>query len=199
GHWVLAAVREIPAAAAILGPQRIPFVQAPHIATGLRPPEQMSSYADVLLDQGWSDGQVLDALTHCWLNLMRLYAPDVVVLDHSPTALLAARIARLPAVVVGNGFEVPFSATASSSFPGLQWATPERAEAAERRTTDQANRVLAGYGLPALASLRELFSAVPVRLVTFPELDHYGPRSDAYYVGPLMQTLGSHRLSCPAC
>src|SRR5471032_1719050 len=101
GHSVLVAVRDIPAAAKVLGPTGISFVQAPFHVKGIPLPNRQSSYADILLAQGWADRSALWGLVQGWLNLFQLYQPDLVVLDHSPTARLATCIARIPTALVG--------------------------------------------------------------------------------------------------
>lgn len=197
GHSVLVAVREVPAAAAVLGPAGIPFVQAPHLPHGLPLPERASGYADILLSQGWSDAQVLWGLTQNWHNLLRMFRPDTVVVDYSPTALLATQIAAIPTVLIGNGFELPPAADPLPPFPGFSWATAEKAAGSERIAVDNANMVRKRFGRPGLRSLSALFGGATSVYVTFPELDHYGARPNARYVGPLLGGLRTERVDWP--
>lgn len=197
GHSVLVAVREVPAAAAVLGPVGIPFVQAPHLPHGLPLPGRASGYADILLSQGWSDAQVLWGLTQNWHNLLRMFRPETVVVDYSPTALLATQIAAIPTVLIGNGFELPPAADPLPPFPGFSWATAEKAAASERIAVDNANMVRKRFGRPGLRSLSALFGDATSVYVTFPELDHYGARPNARYVGPLLGGLKTERVDWP--
>jgi UDP:flavonoid glycosyltransferase YjiC (YdhE family) len=125
GHTVLIAVRDIQAAATVLGQWGIPFVQAPHLPNGIPLSHRATGYADILLSQGWSDKSALWGLAQGWLNIFQLFRPDKLILDYSPTVSLAARIAKIPSVLVGNGFELPPLAT----FPTLDhYAEREDAE-----------------------------------------------------------------------
>lgn len=197
GHSVLVAVREIPAAAAVLGPAGIPFIQAPHLPRGLPLAERASGYADILLSQGWSDSNVLWGLTQTWHNLIRMFRPDAVVIDYSPTARLATRIAELPTVMIGNGFELPPATNPLPPFPGFSWACAKKAAASEQIAVAHATAVLKRFGRPALRSLSELFSGATLLHITLPELDHYGPRSGARYLGPLLGALKTERVDWP--
>jgi len=117
---------------------------------------------------------------------MRMFRPDAVVIDYSPTARLATRIAAIPTVMIGNGFELPPATEPLPPFPGFSWATAERAAASERIAVDNATVVLKRFKRPALRSLSELFDDAACLYATLPELDHYGPRAGARYVGPLL-------------
>ncbi len=197
GHAVLGAVRDIPAATTVFGPAGIPFVPAPHLPQGLKLPQRPAGYADILLSQGWGDPTVLWGLTHAWLNLIRMFRPDLLVLDYSPTARLAARIAGIPAALVGNGFELPPATSPLPAFPGFSWASPEKAARAEATALAHARTVAHAFGAPPLAALGELFEGELRLLATFPELDHYGPRATERYVGPLLGDLPRERIDWP--
>ncbi len=197
GHVVLVAARDVQAAASVLGPAGIPFVQAPHLPKGIPLDHRPSGYADILLSQGWSDSVSLWGLTHSWLSLLRLFRPDRAILDYSPTASLALRIARIPAVLVGNGFEIPPATDPLPAFPGFSWATPAKAAEAEARALAAANSVLARFGGTSLTALRDLVANSTRLLATFPELDHYGERTDAQYIGPLLGHLKAPRVEWP--
>jgi UDP:flavonoid glycosyltransferase YjiC (YdhE family) len=186
GHSVLVAAREIPAAASWLGPAGVPFVQAPHLPQGLGLMEQASGYADLLLSQGWSDPQILWGLVQSWHSVFHLFRPDVVVTDHSPTARLATRIADVPTVMMGNGFELPPDTDPLPPFPGLSWATAEKATTSERIAVKHANQVLKRFDKAELRGLSELFREATRLYVTFPELDPYGVRRSADYIGPIL-------------
>jgi UDP:flavonoid glycosyltransferase YjiC (YdhE family) len=198
GHSVVVAVREIPAAAAILGPAGIPFIQAPHLPHGLPLPDRASGYADILLSQGWSDPQVLWGLAQSWHNLLRMVRPDALVLDYSPTAALAAKIAAIPTAMIGNGFELPPALDPLPPFPGFSWATAEKAAASERIAVDHANQAMRRFKRPPLRSLSDLFEDATTLFVTLPELDHYGARATGRYFGPLLGALRSREVNWPA-
>src|SRR3981081_2932003 len=85
GHVVLVASRDMQAAATILGPAGVPFVQAPHLPKGIPLAHRATGYADILLSQGWSDRSALWGLTQAWVNLLRMFNPDRAILDYSPT------------------------------------------------------------------------------------------------------------------
>ncbi len=143
GHALLVATRDIKAAATVLAPAGIPFVQAPYLSQGIALKDRASGYADILLSQGWSDRLVLHGLTHAWLNLFRLFIPERLILDYSPTVSLAARIARLPTVLVGNGFELPPATDPLPPFPGFSWATPRQSGGIRGRRGRQCQRCAA--------------------------------------------------------
>jgi UDP:flavonoid glycosyltransferase YjiC (YdhE family) len=197
GHTVLVASRDIQAAATVLGPAGIPFVQAPHLPKGIALAHRATGYADILLSQGWSDASVLWGLTQAWLNLIRMFRPDQLILDYSPTVSLAGRIAKIPTVLIGNGFELPPTTDPLPPFPGFSWATVEKAAESEHVAVANANGALSAFGGARIAALRDLMIDHPRLLATFPELDHYGERTDSQYIGPLLGRLNSARIDWP--
>jgi UDP:flavonoid glycosyltransferase YjiC (YdhE family) len=197
GHTVLVATRDIQAASTVLSPAGIPYVQAPHLPKGIALAHRASGYADILLSQGWSDRPTLHGLTHAWLNLFRLFNPERLLLDYSPTVSLAARIAKIPTVLMGNGFELPPATDPLPAFPGFSWATPAKSAESEGIAVANANVVLGSYRGQPITALRDLVLGQVRLLATFPELDHYGERLDARYVGPLLGDLKAPRIPWP--
>jgi UDP:flavonoid glycosyltransferase YjiC (YdhE family) len=189
GDAVLVAARDMRAASVVLGPAGIPFVQAPHLPQGLPLDHRAAGYSDILLSQGWADRTALWGLVQAWLNLFRLFRPDQLILDYSPTVSLAARIAKVPTVLVGNGFELPPLTDPLPPFPGFSWATAGVAVKSERRAIDSANAVVRMLQGTPFSALCGIFSDARRLFVTFPELDHYGARADARYIGPLLGPL----------
>lgn len=198
GHTVLVATRDIQAAAVVLAPAGIPFTQAPFLPKGIALAHRPGSYADILLSQGWSDRQVLYGLTHAWLNLFRLFNPDRLILDYSPTVSLAARIAKVPTLLIGNGFELPPARDPPPPFPDFSWATPARAAESAGIAVANANAMLRGFGTAPLTALCDLVLGQIRLLLTYPELDHYGARAGERYVGPLLPNLRAAAVDWPA-
>ena len=185
GHSVLAVVRDLESASKLLAPAGIPFIQAPRMSSAPPLSAQPASYADILRYSGWGDVQQLWALTQAWVNVLRLYAPSVFILDHSPTALLAARCEHTPSVVIGTGFELPPIRVPLPCFPGFPGATLVNAMEAERLVLENANRVVQAARGPSLRALSDLFQCERRWLTTFAELDHYEARHGERYVGPI--------------
>jgi hypothetical protein len=197
GHVLLAAVRDLQSAASILGPAGIPLIQAPHLLHGNPLQHRPTGYADILLSQGWSDPSGLWGLTQGWLNIFALFKPDHLIIDYSPTASLAARITRIPTLLVGNGFELPPITDPLPPFPGFAWALADAANQAERLAVANANTVARAYKGSELSSLSSLVAGQKRLFATFSELDHYGGREDADYIGPLLGKSNARQVKWP--
>jgi UDP:flavonoid glycosyltransferase YjiC (YdhE family) len=191
GHEVLVAVRDVTLAAPVLAPAGVCFIQAPL-------PTSLTSYADLLRMQGWADSTQLGACLRAWLQLLKLYAPQLIVIDYSPTALLAAHCAGVPAALIATGFELPPGLQPLPPFPGFSGATAAGAAAAESRVLGAVNQVMTELHMPRIDALRDLFEVELRWLTTFPELDHYGARPGERYIGPIGQLQHGAPLDWPA-
>jgi UDP:flavonoid glycosyltransferase YjiC (YdhE family) len=190
GHQIVAAVRD-------------PMLCYPHFQNAeiiviAAPCEQVIkpvvltplTHADTLANCGFAETSRLEALVNGWLSLFNAYHVEAIVADHSPTALLAAAIADLPAIAIGTGFEVPPNVT---PFPNLRRRIdvgPRQIEQDEIRILDRVNRVAKRQGGGSIASLATLYHRTPPVLLTYPELDPYGARADESYFGALTPNWG---------
>jgi UDP:flavonoid glycosyltransferase YjiC (YdhE family) len=143
------------------------------------------SYADILLRYGYADPKPLFGLVGAWRQLMQLCKADLVLVDHAPTALLAARTLGLPTMSFSYGFTLP---PGHNPLPAMRnWIeTPrEQLAALDAAACASMNAVLARHGLAGFASCCDLFALDEPALLTFPELDHYPQRGPAHYWGAL--------------
>lgn len=173
GHRVLAALRDL-SRAELLGD--VELLPAPFCHTLRRP---VVTYADLLANAGFGDRSTLASHVKAWTNLIRLVNPDVLICDHSPTALLAGRAAGVRCLTVGTGFYVPPNV---SPLPSLVPGTPS----SEEQLVENVRQFL------DVVRLADLYHGIEAHLLTtIPELDHFGPRSDVEYFGPACQSFGA--------
>jgi hypothetical protein len=185
GDRVTLAVRDPGALAVAARAAPLPCRRAPHLAVDSRPRAWSLNYADVLMRNGYADPTAVRALVGQWTALIDEVGADLVVAEHAPGALLAARVLNVRRIAIGSGFSVPPLATPQ---PTLQpWFEVADAELVRRERAFAAsiNQALAGSGLRPLETAADLFADVERRVCTWPELDHYGERAGDYYVGPL--------------
>ena len=195
GHEVLFASRELVEAGETLSANALRYVAAPALSFTRRANEPIISYPDLLAAHGFADPRRLGGTLGAWLGLLQVYKPDAMLVDHAPSALIAARIARLPHLVLGTGFTVP---PATSPMPSMRpWKPdpPEKLRAAEQGVLDSINRVARYFGGQPLGKLHELFDPKSTAICAFPELDHYGARGNARYIGPTFVTDGGQALA----
>lgn len=183
GHRVLFAVRDVRIAGQWLG-QRFPFLQAPLVVSNVAPDVAPASHAEMLLAAGWDDRTGLGGQILAWRQLLRLTAPDRIVADHAPGMLLAARTLGVPAIALGNGFEIPDGNAQHRSIRPWEAVSEARLESAENRALARANDVLRAFDREPIERLSDLYASRPL-LATFPELDHCGERSGARYLGSI--------------
>lgn len=194
GHGVTLALKDVRLPAGqttAAGITVLPAPLTPQAGAGANPPV---NYADVLRVSGFADAREVAARLNAWRGMLTLVRPDVLVADHAPTALLAARLADIPHLSIGNGFAIP---PAVSPWPSIRpWETvPDqtlaRAETRLDRVLDAAQKAL---GHARAVRVRDLFGAHDI-LDTFAELDHYGARPDGHYVGPIVSVSQALRVA----
>ncbi|MBK9624087.1 MAG: hypothetical protein IPO38_05865 [Rhodocyclaceae bacterium] len=196
GHAVHWAVTQPASVGDFLASQNFACVAAPVIPELSRPGPPLS-YADILLRFGYADAKALFGLVGAWAELMRLTGAQLVMADHAPTAVLAARILGLPVMLFSNGFTVP---PRHSPLPNMRpWSPlpPQVLVDLDAAALSNINLVLKRFGHAPLPHLANLFDVAEESLVSFPELDHYADRGPARYWGSLPSAGGGARLDWP--
>lgn len=185
GHRVFAALQDLSRAQSVFQAAPVEFLQAPiRVRFGADQIRVPQTFAQILHNLSFSDARELAALTTAWRHLYSYVKPDLIVFDHSPTALLASRGLETKRVLVGTGF---FSPPHVAPMPNLRPSTPTTTEtllAHENTVLDRVNRLVTDWGEPPLEKLSDLYAQVDFDyLATFPELDHYPERQGGKYIG----------------
>jgi UDP:flavonoid glycosyltransferase YjiC (YdhE family) len=166
--------------------EQFPAYKAPTPrSSGADLPREPASYPEILLHYGFADAAALTAALRAWRALYAEAAPDLIVFDHAPTALLAARATGIPRVVCGTGFACPPRVSPMPSIRPWQDIPRERLMASEQRALKTANAALCAIGAKPMDFLHELSDVEENILATLPELDHYGARPNTKYWGPI--------------
>ena len=141
---------------------------------------------------GFGQLDELGALVESWRNLYDAMQPDVIVFDHSPTALLAARGVPARRVSLGAGFFCPSD---QSPLPNLRgWLSPDPAEMQrdEAQVLSRINAILGVWRQPAIQRVSQLYHPIDENfLLTFRELDPYPNRHNTRYMGALTDAGGA--------
>jgi hypothetical protein len=146
-------------------------------------PPVLFTFPQVLMRTVLRDVDATLGAVRAWQTLFDLVAPDVIVADYSPTALLAARGRAVRQVVVGTGFLVPPDRTPLDNLRRAPAVDPASLQRIEARTLETMNDVLRRTGGPPLERVGQLYAVDAQALMTLPELDHYAPRDGADYWG----------------
>jgi UDP:flavonoid glycosyltransferase YjiC (YdhE family) len=184
GHEVHWAVTQPAQVGDFLAGENFRWLAAPSIVEQARQGPPLT-YADILLRFGYADSKALFGLVGAWRELMRVTNAALVMTDHAPTAVLAARILGLPVMMFSNGFTVP---PRQYPLPNMRpWTNvpDEQLRALDDTARDSINTVLQRYGQPPINCTAALFDVTEETLITFPELDHYVARGPMRYWGSL--------------
>lgn len=184
GHEVVFAVRDTRVAAEILTPLQFDFIQSPVFLGRVHLSGPPANYAEMLEAEGWCDRIGLRGHLRAWLSVISMGKFEVIIADHAPGALVAAHIAGCVGIAFGNGFEIPPDVEPMPSIRSWQRYTEEHLMASQRRVLADINAVVVELGGINYPRLGEIFSANQI-FTTFSELDHYGPRIGACYVGSI--------------
>lgn len=190
GHRVVMALRDTARLRQFYVPPEIEVLQSPFKVRQAVPRiTRPRTFAEMLLNLGYRDPEELWYYVRAWRSLIRYVSPDVILADHAPTALVAARGMDVFTGTIGHGFYVPRTEYPITSLaPWIEIGVADCKEI-DDRVSANCNIVLRRLSSPQMCSVSSLFSEVNEGFfTTFSELDHFGPR-DVRYVGPLNGSL----------
>src|ERR1041384_8255334 len=118
-------------------------------------------------------------LVSAWRRIFELVEPDLVIADHSPTAMLALRGLPIRSVAIGCGFLIPPDTYPLQNMHPWSQFDEVQAKSDDDRMCERINQVLVRFEAPPLQRIGQIFGDADERiLTTFPELDHYLERKD---------------------
>lgn len=196
GHEVWVAARDVSILKRLFSDIKINIVAAPFTDSSAElgiDKQAPRSYSDLLRRCGFHHPDALSGLVGAWRNLLSFIKPDLILLDHSPVALLASRgllkggifaqnsgvkqSSYVAKVSVGSPFSVPDDKRPSGVFFSADLAKPEIARY-EQDLVKVVNRVCLEFSIPGITGLADLIVDFDKCIFqTYSELDHYGYRS----------------------
>lgn len=131
-----------------------------------------------------------------WSSLYQMWRPDLIVSDHSPTAVFAAQQYRSAKLVMsGGGFAVPPDQHPFQAFPIAPLHTRDALLAEENALLEQhINPLMQAIGGTGFNRLCDAFRADARWLCLFKEIDHYPHREAENYLGTGHSTAGESPL-----
>lgn len=202
GHTLHLAARDLSGARAALGEladaPRLHLWQAPMWLPPLQGFPPPVSYAELLFNAGYLDPTRLRSLVRAWRSLFEAIQPDLLLADHAPTALLAARGRPLRRALMGGSFFAPPAGQPMPPFCDWEPVNAQRVLQSEQIVLTTCNAVMQAEGGPPLQTLQELTQVDEVFLLTWPELDHYGAAAEGRPGGRYWGPLPARRQGTPA-
>jgi UDP:flavonoid glycosyltransferase YjiC (YdhE family) len=185
GHKIVAVLKDLSQAHKVFPAGPVALLQAPirsaPPANSIRRPY---NFAHILHNIGFADVVELETMIRAWRYLFELQRPNLVLFDHSPTALLAACGLPFRRAVIGTGFCCPPDISPLPELRPLTRSDPPELRNIESKVLANINAVLSRLGQPALQRLTQLYSEVDhTYLTTLQELDHYPQRGQSHYYG----------------
>ena len=191
GHRVVVAARQLHRATEVLGDLAVTYLPAPFKQDTVNADQSaFLGYSHLLARQCFSGVDELAMYVRAWRAIFDLVRPDLVVYEHSPTALIASRSYGFRKLLIGTGFFIPpLPMSPDAPFAPFP-TTPVTADAQgglcadDKVVLEVINRALSKLGTDGFPSLADIFAQADQQLLmTWPELDPFGPRSGAAYVG----------------
>lgn len=180
-QWVVAHPHQ---ASRVLPSAGFDWLQAPQMPE-VRKRGAPINYADILLRFGYAQPQDLFGLVVAWRKLMGMLSADIVLADHAPTAILAARTLGLPVMLCGSSFFTPPAIHPTPNMRPWLAVSEEQLLVADSQVLVSMNTILNHFGKTSVSRVADLFQVEEQALLTFPELDHYENRASARYWGTL--------------
>lgn len=184
GHRVGAVLKDTSAAALVFKGAQVKFFAPPSLCTPAVANERPSTFAQILCNNGFNDEETLWSRANAWRKIFIDCRPDLVVFDHSPTALVASQGLAIHRIAVGTGFFTPPNCYPLPALRSVEEIDAEACRHDEDSLLERINRVLARWSVPPLSRLSQLYADLDRNyLATFRELDHYPNRGVSRYIG----------------
>jgi UDP:flavonoid glycosyltransferase YjiC (YdhE family) len=189
GHEVVFAASDLTLAKTLLEPDGLHYIPAPIAPAPPPRSPPIANLSEILLQCGYSDSAALANRVREWIEYIESFRIDLLLTDYAPTAVIAGMHCKRPVVAISNGFDIPSDDTPLRNPHQKEAFSKERRLLSDRRLVDHINQCLVSLGSATrAASLLSLYSGVTQIFATYPELDHYGSRQHALYIGPIYNT-----------
>jgi UDP:flavonoid glycosyltransferase YjiC (YdhE family) len=186
GHEVILALKDLSRAERFFPGETYTVMQAPVWTPQVQGLSAPFNYSEILGYHGYLDRDGLTALLRAWRHLMDYARPDLIIGEHSPTALLASRGLKVKRARIGSGFMCPPPA---QPMPFMHWwrnEIPTRLVQSEKVLLENINAALAAIGQSSMKAIADLFDLDETFITSWPEVDHYPARgSSARYWGTI--------------
>jgi hypothetical protein len=143
--------------------------------------EDSHTFADILATFGFADPLLLTSHIHAWQTVLKAVQPALVVTDHAPGLVLAARN-RVPTIVIGSHFAVP---PPVEVFPVLRFPAPPESLEWQAQVSQTVHQVM-----QTDVPLGQMLNGDRSFIYSLPELDCYrfwrvNPEYVGIHIAPL--------------
>ena len=190
GHIVNYVVRDLPRAELRTSSQNLKVFQSPYFLNQNPQKTSAINFSDILLRCGYSNPVELAGLIRGWIHLIQLIQPEIILVDHAPGAILAAKILNIAICNAATGFVFPPNTTPLPGFHNQNNISLQQLKDKDEQVVQSINTVIKNYSGEPLGNISQLFDIEHSFMCTFSELDHYGARPDTDYCGSIYSTFG---------
>lgn len=159
------------------------ILQAPRATNTNHKKEATLSYSHIISFLGFNDKNLLCNLINSWRHSLDLLKADMIVSDHSPSALIAAKTLGIPSTMIGTGFFSPPRIDQMPQFCVFKENNQKKLTEIDKNLVESINFSLKYFGQNPINRVADIFSVEEDFLCTFAELDHYPERKNAGYWG----------------
>ncbi|MFA5394399.1 MAG: glycosyltransferase [Methanogenium sp.] len=142
------------------------------------------SYSSIIQNASVKDFDSCLSLVEGWRSIFLSVCPHLVIVESSPTALMALKTIpnKIRTIITGTGFSIPPN---RNPFPNLK---PWIAQQTDFRKLEEdllfiINKIMKYYRVHKLTKMSNLYDADFTILKTLPELDPYPNRNNPFYYG----------------
>ncbi len=190
GHHPILILRDLSRVNEVFKIDDIDCIQAPTLHENQSNLTTPRNFTETLLNIGYKNKTHLAMTLTQWVEIYQAIKPDILIFDHSPTAMLASRNLNCPKIQIGNSFTV---LPHNSPLPSYKfWDTRSEAlnqlHALENQCVANINHALDAIEAPKIETLHQLYETDHTFIDTHPLLDVYGERKNAEYLGVFKRT-----------
>ncbi|MGJ7574290.1 glycosyltransferase [Variovorax sp. RB2P76] len=200
GHVVRLAAANVAAARSLLSDEPVEIVQCPGALVNVRVPAKggLDAYAGILDQCVFGSDAALALTLQQWDECLAAWPPDAVLTDFAPGALLVARLHRLPLVQLATGWEAPPPGALLPIIRPWRQVNLRAVEMLEATLLARLNSWCAKFAVEPLHRLSDLYATGTQLLAVLAETDHFAPRAEANYIGPIFAADFGERVDWPA-
>lgn len=146
-----------------------------------------ANLAEVLLANGFNSAIGLTNQLKAWRHVLQPLAPDIILFDYAPTALLATRDFSCVKIGIDSPFTAPPGIYPLPTFDADAKVSLANLKISEKKLVDTVNQSLAALQLPTLEYAHQIFQTHKSFLLSISELDPFASqRAPVDYIGGMI-------------